>query len=53
MRSNGIYLGDVRPRNYKAGLLVDMSIARTTPHFLFNIRGPKQVARMTNGDLYM
>ena len=53
MRSKGIYAGDVRPRNYKAGLLVDMSIARTTPHFLFDIRGPKQVARMRNTDLYM
>ena len=53
MRSRGIYPRDIRPRNYKAGLLVDMSIARTTPHFLFDIRRPKQVARMKNTELYM
>ena len=53
MRSKGLYPGDIRLRNYKAGLLVDMSIARTTPHFMFDIRGPKQVARMKNTDLYM
>lgn len=53
MRSIGIYPGDIYERNYKAGLLVDMSTARTLPHFLYNIRGPKQRARMMNSDLYM
>ena len=53
MRSKGIYPLDVYERNYKAGLLVDMSIARTLPHYLFDIRGPKQRARMMNSDLYM
>ncbi|CAF9911164.1 hypothetical protein IMSHALPRED_009952 [Imshaugia aleurites] len=53
MRSVGVYPLDIRPRNYKAGLLVDMSIARTTPHFLFDIRGPKAVARMKSIDLGM
>lgn len=40
MRSNGIYPRDIHARNYRARLLVDMSIARTTPYFLFDIRGP-------------
>lgn len=29
IRSKGIYIGDVHERNYEAGLLVDMSTART------------------------
>ncbi len=53
MRSIGVYPRDILARNYKAGLLVDMSIARTTPHFLFDIRTPKQVARMMNTELCM
>ena len=32
MRKMGIYPMDVRTRDYKAGLLVDLSIAITTPH---------------------
>ncbi len=53
IRSKGIYIGDVHERNYETGLLVDMSTARTLPHYLFDIRGPKQRARMINSDLYM
>ena len=53
MRRCGIYPGDVRPRNYKNGLLVDMSAARTEPYYLFNIRSAKQVEKMKNRDLYM
>lgn len=53
MRRCGVYPGDVRPRNYLNGLLVDFSAARTELYYLFNIRGPKQVERMKNRDLYM
>lgn len=53
MRRCGIYPGDVCPRNYKNGLLVDMSAARTEPYYLFNIRPVEQVRKMKNRDLYM
>lgn len=53
MRRCGIYPGDVRIRNYKNGLLVDLSAARTEPFHLFDIRFAKQVAKMKNRDLYM
>lgn len=35
MRRCGVYCNDVRTRNYKAGLLVDMSVAMTEPHYVF------------------
>ena len=53
MRRCGIFPGDIRTRNYKDGLLVDLSAARTEPYYLFNIRSAKQVERMKNRDLYM
>ena len=53
MRSKGVYAGDLYERNYRAGLLMDFSCARTLPHFLFDLRGPKQGQRMRNSDLYM
>lgn len=52
MRSCGIYPGDIHVRNYKAGLLVDLSVARTEPYYLFELRRPKQVELMKRGDLY-
>ena len=53
MRRNGIYPEDIVPRNYKAGLLVDLSTARTEPYFLFNLRPGRQTQLMKNTDLYM
>jgi Kinetochore Sim4 complex subunit FTA2 len=53
MRSCGVYPGDIRPRNYKAGLLVDMSVAMTEPYYLFKIRPSWQVEIMKNEELYM
>lgn len=53
MRKMGIYPMDVRARNCKAGLLVDMSIAITTPHYLFKIRSPWQVSVLQVQDLAM
>ncbi len=53
MRRCGVYPGDIRPRNYKGGLLVDFGVARTEPYYMFNIRPGKQTLKMKNRDLYM
>ena len=53
MRSARVDPGHIRPRNYNAGLLVGISIARTTPHVLFDIRGSKAVTGMKNIYLYI
>lgn len=53
MRSKGVFAMDLYQRNYRAGLLMDFSCARTLPHFLFDIRGPRQGQMMRNSDLYM
>ena len=46
MRRVGVYPMDIRQRNYKGGLLVDMSIAMVKPHYLFDIRPEWQVKSM-------
>ena len=46
MRRAGVYPMDIRERNYKGGLLVDMSIAMVKPHYLFDIRPEWQVKDM-------
>ena len=46
MRRVGVYPMDVQERNYKGGLLVDMSIAMVKPHYLFDIRPSWQVTEM-------
>jgi len=43
IRRLGVYPMDICGRNYKGGLLVDMSIAMTKPHYLFDIRPPWRV----------
>lgn len=53
MRKMGVYPMVVRARNYKAGLLVGMSIAITTPHYLFKIRSPWQISMLQVQDLAM
>ncbi|KAL9073385.1 MAG: hypothetical protein Q9161_003000 [Pseudevernia consocians] len=53
MRKLGVYPMDVCARNYEAELLVDMGIAMTTPHYLFNIRPSWQVRVMQREDLLM
>lgn len=53
MRKMGVYPMDVRARNYKAVLLVDMSIAMTTPHYLFKIRSRWQIEMLQGQDLAM
>lgn len=51
LRRLGIYPRDVQARNYVGGLLVDMSIAITEPHFLFNIRPKWHVSEVKLADL--
>ena len=53
MRSVGIYPMDIRKRNYKGGLLVDMSIAMVKPHYLFDIKPRWRVEMMQKQDLHM
>lgn len=52
IRRCGVYPGDIRPRNYKGGLLVDFDVARTEPYYVFDIRPGKQTLKMKNRDLY-
>ena len=52
MRRCGIYSGDVYPRNYKGGLLVDMSVAITEPYYLFEIRRHRR-KMLKDKELYM
>lgn len=51
MRQLGVYPIDIRGRNYKAGLLVDMSIAMTKPHYLFEIEPRWEVQFLQRQDL--
>ena len=53
MRRVGIYPGDIVLRNYKAGLLVDFSTARTEPFYLFDLRPGRQTHLIKITDLYM
>lgn len=53
IRRVGIYPGDIRTRNYKAGLLIDFSAARTEPFFLFILRPGLQTRIAKNTDLDM
>ena len=53
MRRIGVYPGDIPLRNYKAGLLVDFSTARTEPFYLFNLRPGRQTRMIKDVDLYM
>ena len=51
IRRLGIYPMDIVGRNYRGGILVDMSIAMTNPHFLFEIRPRWQVRLYRREDL--
>ena len=53
MRRCGVYSDDVFPRNYKNGLLVDMSQAITEPFFLFKLRPGQHGKRWKDNELYM
>lgn len=51
LRRLGVYPMDVQERNYKDGLLVDLGVAITTPHFLFDIKPKWQVRFFKRDDL--
>ena len=53
MRRCGIYSDDVYPRNYKNGLLVDMSQAMTEPFYLSKIRPGKREKSWKDNELHM
>ena len=53
IRRTGVYPGDIVLRNYKAGLLIDLSTARTEPFYLFNLRPGRQTQILKDSDLYM
>ena len=52
MRKCGVYVGEVYPRNCMAGLLVDMSVAKTEPYYLFQLRPGFQTELIKMGELY-
>lgn len=51
MRKLGVYAMDIKPDNYKGGLLVDLSIALTYPHIVFQIKPEFQQQGYKNQDL--
>ena len=51
IRKVGVYPTDIVWRNYQGGLLVDMSVAKTTRHFLFEVKPAWQVKFMQCEDL--
>lgn len=51
MRALGVYPLDVYERNYKGGLLLDMSVAVTEPHFELVFRGPIHTRALQRKDL--
>ena len=53
LRSLGIYPMDVRARNYRAGLLVDFSLAMTKPHYLFETLPEWHISTLQREDLLM
>ena len=51
IRALDVYPIDIQARNYKSGLLVDLSIAMTKPHYLFNIKPRRRVKFYQREDL--
>lgn len=51
IRKLGIYVMDIKPENYKGGLLVDFSVALTDSHFIFDIKPAFQIQGYKNEDL--
>ncbi|KAI1330261.1 kinetochore Sim4 complex subunit FTA2-domain-containing protein [Xylariaceae sp. FL0255] len=51
LRKLGIFQRDVYARNYKAGLLVDFSVAWTEPHWCLEEMGPYQLDKEKRSDL--
>ena len=53
MRRLGVHPQDVYLRNYGGGLLLDFSIAITTPHFVFEVDEPWSIRAMENDELQL
>ncbi|KAL9033240.1 MAG: hypothetical protein Q9180_006050 [Flavoplaca navasiana] len=51
MRKHGVYVMDIKPENYKGGMLVDFSIALTEPHVVFQLKPDFQIQSYKNRDL--
>lgn len=51
IRKLEIYVMNIKPENYKGGLLVDFSIALTDPHVVFDIKPDFHVQGYKNQDL--
>ena len=51
IRALGVYPMDIRKRNYRGGLLLDMSVAMTRPHYLFKIYPKWRIDDLMRHDL--
>ncbi|KAI0556220.1 hypothetical protein F4679DRAFT_578340 [Xylaria curta] len=51
LRKIGVFPRDIYARNYKAGLLVDFSVAWTEPHWCLEVLGPYQRENEKKGEL--
>lgn len=51
LRKLGIFVRDIYARNYKAGFLVDFSVAWTVPHWGFEVMGPRHLKMEKNTEL--
>lgn len=51
MRRLGVFPRDIRLRNYRGGLLVDMSIAITVPHYLFEVGSVQNTVYLLREDM--
>ena len=51
IRALGVYPMDIRKRNYRGGLLLDMSAATTAPHYVFDHVPKWRIKAMMRQDL--
>lgn len=52
MREQGIFPLDIQSKNYKDGLLVDLSVAMTTPHYYLDMCPDRVYEQVIEHDLY-
>ncbi len=51
MRKFGVFPRDIRLRNYRGGLLVDMGIAITVPHYIFEVGSVRNTVYLLREDM--
>lgn len=51
IRKHGVFVTDIKLKNYKGGILVDFSIALTEPHVVFQLKPDIQIESYKNPDL--